>query len=609
MHLIALLLAVAGTVDTSGRIRVPTGAASESVTLTLRAASASADDIAITCPVAPNGSFHCATPEGRFDVRIAMPGFMPVYRWDVEIKPPANNLGQIVAQRGSSVAGWIVRSGSRDPIADATVELLDPGDPPAVRQNTRTTARGFFQFLQVDPGKYGIRAKAKGTSLAYLPNVVVRESAETLLEKPITLSPPAKLAVSITPHMKAPKKPWHIDLARRIPLTAYSRMVSQTTADAAGNADFTELQAGSYIVTVHDAAGTVFAKESIDIDDKPPPLFIHIAAVPIRGRISTGTTGIKAGIEFSTTFGQSLTVRSNEGGDFAGLLPGEGTWRVEVTLPSRQELTFRPVDVRRRDTEEFARVDLELPPGHIEGRVVDEKGDGVKTGVRLTRKGVDETGTLSDDDGRFSLVGLEPGEVALDAGSTEMDSGTVPVTLSDDTPPITITLHKTRKFKGWITTPSGYPVAAATIWFWWEGQLRGQTMSNLSGLFEFSFPPSATSIDLLIVAPDVPVKMIRLPAPASDEKIHFTTSATPGRLIIRLPPNTPPLPTVSSGGVTASLVFIIKPSTIGGVRPPGFTREGMMIDVDPGQYTVCMKDHCSTVDVAPGAQVRVDASK
>jgi hypothetical protein len=609
MHFVALLLAVAGTVDTSGRMRVPAGTALESVTLTLRAVNASADDIAITCPMAGNGSFHCTAPEGRFDVRVTMPGFTPVYRWDVELKPPAINLGQIVAQRGSSVAGWIVLGGNRDPIADATVELLDPSDPPVVRQTTHTTARGFFQFLQMDPGKYGIRAKAKGMSTVYVANVVVRESAETLLEKPITLSPPAKLAVSITPHMKAPQKPWRIDLSRRIPLTTYSRIVSQTTADAAGNADFDELQTGSYIVTVHDAVGTVFARETVEIDEKPPPLFIQIAAVPFRGRLSTGTTGIKARIAFSTSHGESLTVQSNESGDFAGLLPAEGKWRVEATMPSQQQLNFRPVEVRRRDTEEFARVDLELPPGRIEGRVIDEKGDGVKTGVRLTRKGFDETATLSDDDGHFSLLGVDTGQVVLDAGSTEMDSGAVAVSVSEDTPPVTLTLHKTRKFKGWITTPSGFPVAAATVWFWWEGGLQGQIMSNPSGLFEFSFPPTATSIDLLIVAPDVPVKMLRLAAPTSDERIHFTTSATPGRLLIRMPPNTPPLPTVSSGGVTASLMLIVKPSTIGGMRPPGFTSEGMMIDVDPGRYTVCLVDHCSTVDVAPGAQIRVDASK
>src|SRR5438128_6991955 len=114
MHLLALLLAVASTVDASGRMRVPAGAASESVTLTLRAASAGGDDINIACPLASDGSFHCTTPEGRFDVRITMPGFTPIYRSDVEFKPPAINLGQIVAQRGSSVAGWIVLTGNRN---------------------------------------------------------------------------------------------------------------------------------------------------------------------------------------------------------------------------------------------------------------------------------------------------------------------------------------------------------------------------------------------------------------------------------------------------------------------------------------------------------------
>ncbi|HEX3579181.1 MAG TPA: hypothetical protein VHY33_11520 [Thermoanaerobaculia bacterium] len=385
--------------------------------------------------------------------------------------------------------------------------------------------------------------------------------------------------------------------------------MKQTEADEAGNVDFDELQPGSYSVAVRDSAGTVFAKETVEVDDRPPPLFIRIAAIPMRGRLSAGTAGIKARISFSTTHGQSLAVHSNDDGDFTALLPAEGTWHVEATLPSQQEVTFADVDIHRRDTEEFARVDLELPPGHVEGRVIDEKGDGVKTGVRLTRKGTDETATLSEDDGHFSLVGVKTGDVILEAGSAEMDSGPVPVTIADDTPPVTLTVHKTRKLKGWISTPSGYPVAGATIWFWWEGGLRGQAMSNPSGLFEFSYPPSASLIDLLVVAPDVPVKMLRLTPPASDEKIHLTTSATPGRFIIHLPPSTPPLPTVSNGGVTASLMLIIKPSTIGGARPSGFTQEGMMVAVDPGQYTVCMKDHCSTVDVAPGAQVRVDASK
>mgnify|MGYP001791282448 FL=1 len=608
MPLLALLLAVAGTVETSGKMKVP-GAAPESVTLTLRPSGTTAPDVTIACPLASDGSFHCATPEGRFDVRISMSGFAPVYRWDVVFAPPTVNLGQIITQRSSSVAGWIVLGGNRDPVSDAAVELLDHADPPMVRQSAKSNPRGFFQFLQVDPGKYGIRAKAKGTSTVYLSNIVVRESGETLLEKPITLSPPAKLTVSVTPHMKAPKKPWHVDLSRKIPYTTYSRMVNQATADEAGNVDFEGLQPGSYAIAVRDAAGTVFAKETIDIDDKPPPLFIQIAAVPMRGRLSAGTTGIKAGLTFSTSHGESMTIRSNEDGDFTALLPAEGTWHVEAMLPSQQEVTFQHVDIRRRETEEFARVDLELAPGKIEGRVVDEKGDGVKTGVRLTRKGSDETATLSEDDGHFFLLGVGAGDVILDAGSAEMDSGAVPVTVTDDTPPVTITLHKTRKLKGWITTPSGYPVAGATIWFWWEGGLRGQAMSTPSGLFEFSYPPTASLIDLLVVAPDVPVKMLRLTPPAPDEKIHLTTSATPGRLVIHLPPQTPPLPTVSSGGVTASLMLIIKPSTIGGARPSGFTSEGMMIDVDPGRYTICMKDHCSTVDVAPGARVKVDASK
>jgi hypothetical protein len=608
MLLLVLLFAVTSSVDVTGRLRLPGTFTAESVTMTLRAAGPKAERIVATCPVAADGSFRCQTPQGTFDIRIAMPGFVPIYRWAVDLGPPAANLGQIVAQRAASVAGRVILNENHEPVSNATVELLERGDPPVVRQAVKTNVRGFFQFTGVDPGTYGIRAKSKGVSPAHVSNVVVRETAETLLEKPIALTPLAKLEVSISPAMRAPKKLWRVDLQRSIPMTSYSRLVEQKIADTAGNVDFEALESGSYSITVRDGAGTVFARKALEIDGSPPPLFIQIAAVPIRGRLKSGTADLAAQIEFSNSQGESLTIRTNDKGDFEGLLPGEGKWHVDVTLPSRQELTLRPSEIRRRDGEEFARVDLNLPSGRIEGRVVDERGKGVKTGVRLTRDRVPEAATLSDEEGQFMLVGLGSGSVVLDAGNQEMQSGAIPLDISDDTPPITVTLHKSRKLKAWITTPAGYPVAGATIRYWDEIE-GGETMSNLSGMFELTLPSRGRAIDLLIVASGVPVKLMRLALPPSNERIHITTAAVPGRLLIRLPRRTPPWPTLSHDGVTASLMAIIKPTTFGGARPPGLTPEGLLVDVDPGDYTVCLKAHCSTVRVPPGAQIAVDASQ
>src|ERR1043165_3540622 len=608
MSFVALLLAAAaGSVDLVGQIRFPAHASVPSMALTLRAPQR--EDVVVTCPVAPDASFRCSVPAGVFDVRVSMPGFVPVYRWAMEFKGPATEMETIAAQRSSSIAGWVVDVRHQRPIGEATIELLEPGESATVRQTTKSNARGFFQFASVEPGTYGIRATSQGFSPAHTPNVVVREREETLV-RDVALSGLGRLTVNITPPMRSPKEEWHVALMRQAPMTPYSRTAGRAFADAAGVAEFANLESGAYFVRVFDVAGTTYAQDTQQIDGDAPSLNIRLPFVPIVGWVKSGTTGLKAAVEFQYFKRPAVRFQSDENGRFEGLLPEAGHWNVSVVLPSRQDLNIHNgVDVKRRDTEEYARVDIELPAGRLEGRTVDESGHGVSTGIRLTRdgRGFPVSATLSDADGHFTFIGLETGSVTLDAGDGELLSGPVPASISEEAQPLTVTLRKSRKLKGWITTPAGYPVIGAAVRYWPEGNaLSGQKMSNPSGSFEIPVAATARFVDFFVAGAGIPVMRRRVATPESDEPLNLVTAAVPGRLLVPIRDSAPPYPAISHDGVTTTLDGILWPGHVLGMRPQGETPEGFLFDVDPGRYSVCLKNRCKSVDVAPSAQMKAD---
>lgn len=601
-----LLAAAAGSVGVSGQLRLPGPVPDAPLVLTLRAPDRAREDVVVRCPIAADGSFRCSAPAGLFDVRAAIAGFQPVYRWNVEFKEPQTKLGDLAARRGASIVGWVVDSRHHRPLADASVELLERGEPPAVRQTTKSNGRGFFQFAGVDPGSYALRATVKGASPAHAADVVVREREETAV-KELAVSPLSRLSVNIAPPVRSPQQEWKIEAARQVPMTRYSRTVARTFGGPMGTAEFTGLESGLYHVIVRDASGTVFASETLSIDDDPPPLFIRIAAVPIRGRLASGTTGLKAHIDFNNVRGSSLRLESDDNGDFEGLLPAEGRWLVGVVLPSRQDLNLRPIEVKRRDGEEYARIDLSLPAGRLEGRVVDERGDGVGTSVRLTRGRMPASAMLSDAGGHFTFIGLEPSDAVVDAGDGDVASGPIPVSISDAGPPLTITVRKTRTLQGWITTPAGYPVAGAAVQYWGEGDVwGGQAVSNPSGAFDLKIAGTPRYVDVFVAGGGIPVMLRRVAVPRADERIQLVTAAVPGRLLVPVREGAPPYPTIVHDGVTTTLDRILWPGHVAGVPPQGATPDGFLFDVDPGPYTVCIKSRCKTVDVPPAAQMNVD---
>jgi hypothetical protein len=125
-------------------------------------------------------------------------------------------------------------------------------------------------------------------------------------------------------------------------------------------------------------------------------------------------------------------------------------------------------------------------------------------------------------------------------------------------------------------------------------------------MFDMTIHAGSHYVDFFVAGAGVPVMLKRLPLPEPGERIHLVTTATPGRLLIKLPPHRPPYPWLARDGVKASVDGILWPGHIAGLPPQGLTADGLLFDVDPGQYTVCSKNDCKTVDVAPSAQMKVE---
>jgi len=119
---------------------------------------------AIDCPVDEKGAWVCPLPAAVFDLVISADGFIPHYRWGIEIPSgKERSLGALELEQGASVAGWLtVEDG---PIAPGQcVVRLSPWtsgglDPAAVAKAEQTTLEtivsrdGFFQIKGLPAGQ------------------------------------------------------------------------------------------------------------------------------------------------------------------------------------------------------------------------------------------------------------------------------------------------------------------------------------------------------------------------------------------------------------------------------------------------------------------------
>ncbi|HEX7155312.1 MAG TPA: carboxypeptidase-like regulatory domain-containing protein [Thermoanaerobaculia bacterium] len=554
----------------------------------------------------------CELPSTTVDVRLLADGFAPVYLWDVA--PATASAGTVQLERGGSVAGWVARNDRS--AEEVTVELTPAvyGDDAftharlgARRLSAKANARGFFQLTGVTPGVFTLAARASDASPALLEELRV-DDVEVVVAEPLLLTPLALLDVHVTPPSPKPELPWRVELDRvTLRGTGRERVTAGSTTHS-GHWSAGKLPRGRYHLAILDPAGSTVATRELQVENDRERVAIAIGEIPIRGTVFIGEQPVEGTIAFDAG-GRTLTFSTGADGAFDGAVPDEGRWRVRITPRERTQQVRSAADVRRREGEEVATVDVHLPAGSVAGKVVDEMGNPVRGADILVLRGAAfDANAASGDDGTFMVTGLACGEVTVRARSGSVESDRVAATVASGEPaPLTLVMREPATVRIAIRQLNGAPVVGAMIHAVVQGRPR-EYVTGPTGTFTADVPSGTPFLDVAIIAPGLPVKLDRVPL-HGDAPPVVQMSAAAGRLAIALD-GAPPWPIVRRGAAALALPFLLAPRHPGGAARELVDGE-FLLTVEPGEYQLCSGprpgDTCLGAVVTAGGVTRLDA--
>ncbi|HEX2121604.1 MAG TPA: carboxypeptidase-like regulatory domain-containing protein, partial [Thermoanaerobaculia bacterium] len=450
----------------------------------------------------------------------------------------------IALERGSSISGWLAADDAplETAIVDVVPEAFAGGRGADERlafrsRSVKPNARGFFQLTGVAPGEYVVTARMSGRSPATVSRVRVAEGREIALADPLLLEPLARVEVAISPPVDPAGKPWHVALHARQFADRSLVPAGRGTVRREGAWTSDALPRGSYRIAIRDAAGATWHRQPVELEAVDARIDVTLASVPVEGIIRAGTRPLEAELRFESEQA-AVEMHSDEEGLFFGSLPRDGEWRVRIS-PARSRQRIHDVQVNVRRDAELA---VDLAGETIEGVVIDEAGNPVANAqVQALRRGRMESHGGTDDAGRFAFIGLKPGELSLYAQSRSGESAPVPVTGAD---PVTLVVRARTAVSGTLTDASGSPVAGALLRYVGAAGKLSDTATGPNGEFQFDAPPGVEAIDMVVVAPGLPVKLVRIDPRRSPVRLSFTGSA--GVLRVGLA-GAPPWPTINAG--------------------------------------------------------------
>ncbi|MCU1227283.1 MAG: hypothetical protein JWO97_167, partial [Acidobacteria bacterium] len=525
-------------------------------------------------------------------------------------------LGDVRLTRGASLSGRVSIGAKLVSPEGVIVDLIpasyawSASDLKRVAARARgalTNGRGFFQFRDIEPGSYRVVARQKGWSPAEARDVVVAAGAEEALRDLLTLEPLRAVAVTIDPRTDPKGRPWHVAL-RQFDFQIHEERSIDERAAIDGQWKVGSLERGGYALRISDADGTVWHNEQFVVDRESISLQLKIEQVAVEGKVLLGSEPIAARLVFHNAERKEARFNSDEEGAFNGVLPSEGPFFVEVSRGT-DRFSLRDVDVRLKAGEARAQLDLRLPEGRLRGHVVDDNGEPVA--AALSARG--DHGILSMSqtatDGSFEFSGLPTGDVQVRARNATGDSGflTYHINGGNDSP-VTIKLPNKRNVRGVVRTMSGGRVAGAIVRYY-APSVGGssEVITGPNGEFDFQFPSTAAPVDLIVMAANSPVRVVRV-LPMATEKLELVVGEPGGMLIVAAPDE--PWPFVGrSDGYLLSVSWLAWP-------PDGERRrmgpDGFHLYLEPGEYTVCNgrdRARCVTKVVAAGAREAIDVTR
>lgn len=593
-----------------GGLAVPRGlAAPRNITASfIDAAAEPASERSLEC-VTNERTWRCSVPAKRpMHIKLVFEGFAPVHLRDVE--PAAGStfdsgIHELIV--GGSVAGRVVDARAR-PVGGANVELTGitaadqhVHDRASARYSVRTDAAGRFRFAAVAAGSYRLRSVVPKRSDATLNRIVVRGGEEIELSGSLVHADLADLDVLLTPPVSGTQKRWYVRLKRPGARLDEVVTVAEGPANEAGLWSREGLQAGAYDLFVLDEAGSELERRAIELRGGFEQITVPITAIAVGGRVTMGDAGVAAAIQFSSGT-RRVKTSSGEDGTFRASFPKSGKWRPTLFIgKNKTQLELEPVEITQSGDQELM---LKLPPGRVNGKVLDPAGKPAVAGVYLRRNGRIESQAITEADGKFELIGIEPADYSIEAEVDEAVAGPLPLTVDEDKPAeIVLRAGLLNELRGTVITAAGVAASGAVVRLFYASMGTFEdVIADPRGMFSFRIRPDVPLVDVVVLAPPYPIAMRRMDVskPRSD---RVTIQLAPNAATLRVfPRQIPPWPTITaSDGVPRSLRLMLMP-LLGGKDWQERYYGGYQLSVEPGPYVVCVSaDECQRLQLAPHA--------
>jgi hypothetical protein len=555
-------------------------------------------EVVIACPI-KNQVLSCATPSGRFDLRLrAEGGFAPIYLWDVAVAAGKETpLGELRLRRGASVSGWVQTAEGGLPSHDCRLKLspasADSGDLKVQDQiekaslEAQPNEKGFFQIAGVPPGRYELTARQPGYADTLVGPLDVRPDLESQVIDRLTLARPVKFEIALDPPLEPYGSPWRIELSRRSDPSETPASFLAGKASQEGIWHVPGVAPGTYELSVRGEQKEVWYREFLEIHPGQSDLRIDLPVLRVEGRILIGKEPLAATLWLSQKGGRRLRFDSDERGRFNGVLPGEGLWAPKVEMATgKLQVSLEPVEIKPPQGKNLAKVEIRVPDTRLAGQVVDEEGHPLPAAKVFAASAERKTTNPfeTDEKGEFSLRGLQPGAwlVKAELGDRQSDFQPVSLPTEGEGPWLRIVARKLQTFEGRIVSVAG-PVAGARVLAWppFNGQSgagMADAVSGGDGSFHVELPAGTA------LPPGYAMRLTAVPV-SPGQPIEIPVEPQGGTLILDMPEGGP-TPILVHGGVYALPMALKMWARMQGGRTPDSGRL-VLSAVEAGPYSVC----------------------